>query len=326
MNPNGILYVPQGLNDSGEILTFYHCQFFDGAGSNIRISCATFTMLFVSCSFLNITFFVDAPHSTSVTCQGCNFENPGSANTRRYIDIAGGHTNIFNIIGGSIITNSNAGQTQALINIAEGNQLNLSNLNIPYGAHYKQEEETGYHAFCSGEGAVSAVNCGYQLRNGAGCCPVHPSLSLFANWDFGAGDLRAWTLDSNLSGGSATYTQGAGPKGAGVISVVPNTRPINFSQTASVLSTSGSFSMSVMVNIKSSSGNAGQISVNYLDEFGNTLGGGVSANLGSSTGWKVIGKNTLRGRLPIGARKLRVNVQTAVGATVDYTNLLCNVL
>lgn len=84
--------------------------------------------------------------------------------------------------------------------------------------------------------------------------------------------------------------------------------------------------MSVMVNIKSSSGNAGQISVNYLDEFGNTISGGVAANLGSSTGWKVIGKNTLRGRLPIGTRKLRVNVQTAVGATVDYTNLLCNVL
>lgn len=327
LDPNGLLYVPSGLDDSGEILTFYHCQFFDGAGSNIRISCSSFTMVFVSCSFLNITFFVDAASSVSVTCQGCNFENPGSTNTRRYIDIAGGHTNIFNIIGGSVVTNSNAGQTQALINIADGNQLNLSNITIPYGAHYKQENETGYHAFCSGGGAVSAVNCGYQLKNGSGCCPVHPSLSLFANWNFGAGSLRAWTLDSDLSGGSATYTQGAGPKGEGVIRVMPgSTRPINFSQVASVLSPSGSFSMSVMVNIKSVSGNsAGQISVNYLDEFGNTLGG-VSANLGTSTGWKVIGKNTLRGRLPIGTRKLRVNVQTAVGATVDYTNLLCNVL
>lgn len=327
LNPNGLLYVPKGLDDSGEILTFYHCQFFDGAGSNIRISCSSFTMVFVSCSFLNITFFVDAASSVSVTCQGCNFENPGSKNIRRYIDIAGGHTNIFNIIGGSIVTNSNAGQTQALINIADGNQLNLSNITIPYGAHYKQENETGYHAFCSGGGAVSAVNCAYQLKNGSGCCPVHPSLSLFANWDFGAGSLRAWTLDSDLSEGSATYTQGAGPKGEGVIRVMPGTiRPINFSQVASVLSPSGSFSMSVMVNIKSVSGDsAGQISVNCLDEFGNTLSG-VSANLGASTGWKVIGKNTLRGRLPIGTRKLRVNVQTAVGATVDYTNLLCNVL
>jgi hypothetical protein len=325
LNPNGILYAPSGLDDSGEILTFYHCQFFDGAGSNIRISCASFTMLFVSCSFLNITFFVDAPYSTSITCQGCNFENPGSQDTRRYIDIAGGHTNLFNIVGGSIVTNSNAGQTQALINISEGNQLNLSNITIPYGGHYKQEEETGYHAFCSGGGAVSAVNCGYQLRNGSGCCPIHPSLSLFSNWNLGMGNMKAWTADTDSGGGSASYVAGAGPKGAGVMRVVPGSRPVNVSQVATVPLLSGSFSMSVMVNVQSASGNAGQISVTYFDEYDNRLGG-VSANLGSSTGWMVIGKNTLRGRLPIGARKMKVNIQTAIGATVDYTNILCNVI
>lgn len=326
LNANGILYVPSGLDDSGEILTFYHCQFFDGAGSNIRVSCSSFTMTFVSCSFLNITFTIDAGSSVSVTAMGCNFENPGSQNTRRYIEITAGHTNIFNVVGGSIVTNANAGQTQALIHVSANNQINLSNLTIPYGAHYQQEADSGYHAFCSGQGYVSTSNCSLQLLNGAGCCPIHPSLSVFTNWNLSYANLNAWTVDKGSAPTSvAEYLSAQGPKGEGVLHVAPTTQGVNISQVATVSKQAGSMSMSVMVNIISASSNAGQISLAYLDAFDNNLGG-VSANLGTTTGWKVIGKNTLRGRLPIGTAKVRLNIQTVAGADVQYTNILCNII
>lgn len=326
LNVNGILYAPSGLEDSGEILNFYKCQFFDGAGSNIRISCSSYTMVFTACSFLNITFTIDAGSSTSVTAVGCNFENPGSQSTRRYIEITSGHTNIFNVVGGSVVTNANAGQTQALIHVSANNQINLSNLTIPYGAHYQQEADSGYHAFCSGQGYVSTSNCSLQLLNGAGCCPIHPSLSVFTNWNLSYANLNGWTVDKGSAPTSvAEYLSAQGPKGEGVLHVAPTTQGVNVSQVASVSKPAGSMSMSVMVNIISASANAGQISLAYLDAFDNNLGG-VSANLGTTTGWKVIGKNTLRGRLPVGTAKVRLNIQTVAGADVQYTNILCNII
>lgn len=329
LNPNGILYVPAGLDDSGEILSFYHCQFFDGAGSNIRLSCSSYIMVFNTCSFLNITFFVDSASSATVTCNGCNFENPGSTSTRRYVDISAGHTNVFNIIGGSIVTNSNPGQTQALLYVSTDNLLNLVGVTVPYGRHYQQEQELGYHAFIGGGGTVTTSGVMLQLRNGAGTCPLHSSLSTFSNWDFGYGNLNAWTVDKGTGTSSVVeYLANAGPKGTGgAMRVAPVSVGTNVSQVQAVTNP-GMFSMSCMVNIATTSGNAGQVSIGFLDAAGNSLPGGVAANLGTTTttGWKVIGKNTLRGKVPIGAKQIRVNIQTVAGADVKYAYLLCNVV
>lgn len=327
LNANGILYVPSGLDDSGEILSFYHCQFFDGAGSNIRLSCSSYTMVFNTCSFLNITFFVDSASSATVTCNGCNFENPGSTNTRRYVEINAGHTNVFNIIGGSIVTNSNPGQTQALLYVSTNNTLNLIGVTVPYGGHYQQEQELGYHAFVGGDGTVTTSGVMLQLLNGAGTCPIHKSLSVLSNWDFGYGSLGAWTVDKGTGSSSVVeYLANAGPKGSeGVLHVAPISVGANVSQVQAITNP-GMFSMSLMVNIISTPANAGQVSIAFLDGVGTVLSGGVSANLGTTTGWKVLGKNTLRGKVPIGAKQVRVNIQTVAGADVRYAYALLNVV
>lgn len=326
-NDNGILYIPSGLDDSGEIMSFYHCQFFDGSGSNIRLSCNSYCLIFNTCSFLNITFYNDAGNSTTVTCNGCNFENPGSTSTRRYVDITAGHTHVFTINGGTIVTNRNGGQTQALFNVSANNQLNFCNLTIPYGAHYQQETETGYHGFVSGNGSVTTSGCMLQLNNGAGCCPLHPSLSNYENWNLSYGDTSGWTVNKGTDTTSLVEVlSGLGPKGEHVLHVAPVSQGVNISQVTRVEGVGG-FSLSLMVNVisASASAKAGQISVTYLSESDKSLGG-VSANIDTTTGWKVIGKTTLRGRLPIGTKKLRLNIQTVAGASVYYTNILSNVI
>ena len=109
--------------------------------------------------------------------------------------------------------------------------------------------------------------------------------------------------------------------------VAPVSVGTNISQVQAVTNP-GMFSMSCMVNIATTPGKAGQISIGFLDAAGNRLPGGVAANLGTTTttGWEVIGKNTLRGKVPIGAKQIRVNIQTVAGADVKYAYLLCNVV
>lgn len=110
-----------------------------------------------------------------------------------------------------------------------------------------------------------------------------------------------------------------------MLHVAPVSVATNVSQTQPITNP-GMFSMSLMVNIISASANAGQVSITFLDGSGNTLSGGVSANLGTATGWKVIGKSTLRGKVPIGAKQVRVNIQTVAGADVRYAYALLNVV
>lgn len=324
---HGILNAPAGLHDSGEILSFYHCQFFDGAGSNIHAGCASYTWCFYSCSFLNITFFVTGGVNT-VNCYGCNFENPGSTSTRRYVDITAPHTSVFNIFGGSIVTNPSATFTQAPFNVSENNYLNIRGIKFPGGNNLTTEAELGYRALVAGDGYVKTEGCIVELKSGGQNIPIHKSMSMLENWNFKS--LSGWA--ENKGGQSTTVIEavsGVGPKGGAAAHFkVADGAPCFLTQSFAIREL-GNFIASYMAKVVTAGAESNVITVNadFKSKAGTKLGG-TSSNISATTAaseWTAFG-GFLRGQLPAGTATVEISIRVNKGAEVYIANVLTNVV
>ena len=220
------VYYPAGVTNSGEAMSFYHCQFGNSETAPISVGCLGARVYLYSCSVLNVPISF-----SSVTAQmamfGGNLENPGGgAGMYTYVTMSG-DSSIFTLYGTSVVTNKPAAFATITVPLFLCTNANSSfvfdSILWPDTTVYEPEGTTGFRTWVSSNGRVVGSGSGYWASGGLTKCPVSNASNMVRNGDFETGSTIGWTATpygiNTLTTVAITGTAGQFSCAAAVLSV-----------------------------------------------------------------------------------------------------------
>jgi hypothetical protein len=322
-----MFHAPAGLPNSGESITFHDCQFSDSKSTPINIECADFSVGMSGTSVLNTEIRVIARGAVVAMTDMCNIENPGASTWRKYVTVSNGGR--FVIDNSTINCNQYQVQTRPIFSVDENSYIDFSNCRFPGNAYvFYQQNVDGTNTWVEGNGLVTATCCKLDLTSGAGCIPIHKSVSKVYNPDFEKGDTSGWSINNT---GSASQTvlvdasyANSGSYGAR-FTIVP-TRSLFLTQNCSGLLPARSFAVDFCARVvtdRPDGGNPGNLTLTFKSSNGTVIAG-LNSNLTTgATDWTHYGK-FLKGTVPRGAEILEISIRVQEGAVVDFDNITIN--
>jgi hypothetical protein len=313
---NYTLYWPSGLTNSGEAMSFYHCQFNDGTGK-VQCDANGQQIHLYSCSILNQPVVI-----TGTTCMmtmfGGNMENPANATPYTYVTVSGANS-VLVMNGNSLVVNPTATFTDAIFNISNAqSSMVFNNIIWPDGSHLQFETTVGWRTFAKGLGRVFLSGNSFWPASGGEKCPVSAVVNSLNNGNFELGNTNGWTVASYGTAGSTAVASATALKNGsyGLLVTTVAAGGINATQKANVKPGQlvQVFAWAKVATLGTNP--AGYIQGRFYDALGNQIGATVGDAI-SSTSWVRFG-STETMFTPAGATTFEITINGQVGTNVIY--------
>lgn len=330
------VYVPAGLLNFGEEQGFYHCKFGDGWNPDSNsypefyIGTPSFFNLH-GCSLLHSTLHIDAVNA-QVHMFGGNMENAGTNESNvgigySYARLTAGLAGLA-LFGTNITVNggstSAAADTAPLFQTTDATQSILfQGVNFPDVLidRYLPLSSNQVPVFVAGPARVAATACTMWIGAGGARIPLSAAANAVANGDFEQGALGAWNALAYGAGGTATVSAGAAHTGRyGLRIVSAPGGGMNVTQSLSVRP-GDLVVVFTECRVVTASAYSGNIALLFYDSAGNVLSS-IGPQATEAT-WQRLSFGVYA---PSGAARVVVGLNAQNGATMDFDNVIVNIL